>query len=96
MPDIRLSHPHALPPEEVKQRLHGFAELLGKYGVRLDWSGSNAKFAGVPGVGGDVQIHPTEVRVNVSLSRMITMMGLDPAKLEGTIRRRLAEALDPT
>jgi putative polyhydroxyalkanoate system protein len=92
MPDIRVTHPHELPVDEARRRLSGFADLLGKYGVRLDWRGSVAEVAGVPGVSGRIEIHPAEIRVNVHVSRMITLMGLDPVKLEGTVRRRLAES----
>jgi putative polyhydroxyalkanoate system protein len=94
VPEIRIQHGHSLTVDDVKTRLHGFSEMLGKYGIRLEWHGHEAKFAGVPGVGGAVAVAPDKVHVHVTLSRMLTMMGLDPVKLEGTIRRRLAEALD--
>ena len=93
MPEIRVVEPHQLSVEEARQRLGGFEEMLAKYRVRLDWQGDRGKLGGVPGVGGDVHVRPNEVEVNVSLSRMVTMMGLDPKKLEATIKRRLGEAL---
>ena len=93
MPDIRVVEPHQLSVAEARQRLGGFEEMLAKYRVRLDWQGDRGKLGGVPGVGGDVHVRPNEVEVNVSLSRMVTMMGLDPKKLEATIKRRLGEAL---
>lgn len=93
MPDIRVVEPHQLTVAEAKQRLGGFEELLAKYRVRLDWSGDRGRLGGVPGVGGEVQVRPSEVEVLVTLSRMVTLMGLDPKKLEATIRRRLGEAL---
>jgi hypothetical protein len=93
VPDIRVVQPHSLPVDQVKSRLGGFSDRLAKYGVRLDWQDKRAQLRGVPGVGGHVEIRPNELEVFVSLSRMVTMMGLDPKKLEGTIRRRLDEAL---
>lgn len=93
MPDIRVVQPHSLPIDQVKSRLGGFSENLAKYGVRLDWQDKRAQVRGVPGVGGHVEIRPNELEVYVTVSRMITMMGLDPKKLEGSIRRRLDEAL---
>ena len=93
MPEIRVVEPHQLTVPEVRQRLGGFEELLAKYRVRLDWNGDQGKLAGVPGVGGQVNVRPAEVEVHVTLSRMVTMMGLDPKKLEATIRRKLGEAL---
>ena len=93
MPDIRIVEPHQLGVEEAKQRLGGFQQLLSQYRVRLDWHGNQGKLGGVPGVGGQVEVRPSEVEVFVTLSRMVTMMGLDPKKLEATIKRKLGEAL---
>lgn len=93
MPDVRVTHRHALPVDQVRDRLGGFSDLLRKYGVTLAWHGHTATVGGVPGVSGEVAVTPAEVRVHVHLSRMITMMGLDPARLESSIRRRLDEAL---
>ena len=93
MPDIRIVEPHQLPIDEAKQRLGVFGELLGRYGVKLAWDGSRARLGGVPGVGGDVDIRASEVEVNVKLSRLVTAMGLDPKRLESTIRSKLGEAL---
>jgi hypothetical protein len=47
----------------------------------------------VPGVGGDVDVPADAVEVRVKISRLITAMGLDPKRLEATIRRKLGEAL---
>lgn len=93
MPEIRVVEPHQLTVAEARERLGGFQELLAKYRVRVDWQGDRGQLAGVPGVGGQVQVRPNEVEVHVTLSRMVTMMGLDPVKLEATIRKRLGEAL---
>ncbi len=93
MPDVRVTQPHSLPPDAVRERLAGFADMLGKYGVKLTWSGHDAALGGVPGVGGHVKVGAKQVEVLVSLSRMVTMMGIDPGKLEGSIKRRLEEAL---
>lgn len=93
LPEIRVVEPHQLTVPEARQRLGGFEELLSKYRVRLDWDGDRGRLGGVPGVGGEVEIRPNEVEVHVTVSRMITMMGLDPQKLEASIRRRLGDAL---
>lgn len=93
MPDVRVNHPHSLTVDAAREKLGGFADLLKKYGVTLDWSGPVAKVGGVPGVSGQVEVAAREVRVQLHLSRMVTLMGIDPARLEGSIRRRLDEAL---
>ncbi|MEQ1508753.1 MAG: polyhydroxyalkanoic acid system family protein [Myxococcota bacterium] len=93
MPEIDVVQPHALGVDAAKERLGGFQDLLSKYGVRLEWSGPQARLAGVPGVGGKVEVAPSEVRVNVTVSKMLTLMGLDPVRLKSTIAKRLSEAL---
>ena len=93
MPEIRVVQPHSLGVAEAKQRLGGFQELLAKYRVRVDWTGDEGRLAGVPGVGGEVRVRSADVEVHVTVSRMVVLMGLDPKKLEATVRRRLAEAL---
>lgn len=93
MPEIHIVEPHALPVDEAKQRLGSFGELLGKYGVRLAWTGNKGQLGGVPGVGGDVDVRSDAVEVRVKISRLVTAMGLDPKRLETTIRSKLGEAL---
>lgn len=93
MPDIRVHHKHGLGVAGVKDRLAGFTELLAKYRVSLAWDGAKAQIGGIPGVSGHVQLTDDNVEVFVSLSRMVTMMGVDPGKLEASIRKRLEEGL---
>lgn len=93
MPAFTVRQPHSLPVDDAKTRLGGFSETLAKYGVRLEWDGPRARLAGVPGVGGHVHVRSAEVEVVVDVSRMLTLMGLDPTRLEGTVRRRLSDAL---
>jgi putative polyhydroxyalkanoate system protein len=93
MPELRVTEPHSLTTTEVRSRLAGFAEMLAKYGARLSWEGDTARIAGVPGVGGQIAVTPAHVSVHVTVSRMVTMMGLDVGKLETTMRRRLKEVL---
>jgi putative polyhydroxyalkanoate system protein len=93
VPDIRVSHKHQLGADGVKARLGGFTELLAKYRVSLAWDGPRAQIGGIPGVSGHVHLKEDEVEILVSLSRMVTMMGVDPVKLESSIRKRLEEGL---
>lgn len=99
LPDIRILERHALPIPTLESRLASFSELLGKYGIRLDWQPAGpsrrAPLRGVPGIGGHIEIRPSEIEILVQISRMITMMGLDPTRLESTIRRHLGDALRP-
>ncbi len=95
MPEVRVVQPHTLSPDEARERLGGFRDLLARYKVKLKWSGDRATIGGVPGVSGNIHVRERAVHVVVKLSRMITMMGLDPSRLEGTIKRRLMEAFGP-
>lgn len=92
MPDVRVVRSHSLPVAAAKGRLAGFAEVLGRYGARLEWAGDTARVAGVPGIDGRVEVTPADVKVHLHVSRMLTVVGLDPVRLEGSIRRRLDEA----
>ena len=96
LPDIRVTQAHDLPPSEVPARLASFDERLRKVGAHLEWKGQEAAIRGVPGVGGHVKVTASQVDVLVKFSRLVTMMGLDPKRLERTIRKSLVQALtDP-
>jgi putative polyhydroxyalkanoate system protein len=95
MSTIHVVQTHSLPFAEVKQRLARFEENLAKVGARLEWNGQRAVIKAM-GVSGEVVYSPSDVRVNIKLGLMAKAAGVDPARLEGTIQRRLAEALSPT
>lgn len=92
MAAIRIEQPHALPLDEVKARLADFEANLAKVGAKLDWSGPKAAIKGI-GVSGDVTWRPDAVLVDLKLGFLAKAAGVDPVRLEGTIRKRLAAAL---
>ena len=94
MPDLHVSEPHALSVDELRRRLAGFTDVLAKYGARLEWEGAVGRVRGVPGVGGHVTLAPGRVDVHVSIAWFVARMGLDPRKLEATVRRRLRAVLE--
>lgn len=75
-------------------KLASFEELLNKYRVKLEWSGTKAKIKGV-GVGGHVAVGDTAVDVEVELGFLAKAAGVDADRLKGSIARRLAEAFAP-
>lgn len=92
MPTIRIQHPHTLGRDTAIQRMKQFEEMLAKYKARLEWQGNSAQIKGT-GVGGDVQVSDNDVSVKVELGMLAKMAGIDPTKLEATIKKRLTEAL---
>ncbi len=93
MAKVSVTQAHSVSPEEARERLAGFGELLGKYGVTIDWKGDRATIKGTS-VSGDVLVSPGDVTVNVKLGLMARAAGVDPEKLEGSIAKRLAAAFE--
>lgn len=92
MANIRVQQPHQLGQDKAREALGKFEEMLAKYRVKLEWSGSKAKIKGV-GVGGDVLVTNSDVTVNVELGMLARAAGVDANKLQSSIARRLQEAL---
>jgi hypothetical protein len=64
---------------------------MGKYGAKLIWTGNSAELKG-PGVGGNVTIEAQLVEITVKLGMLARAAGVDPARLENSIRKRLVGA----
>lgn len=92
MAQVKVQQMHALGRDVAKQKLSSFEEMLGKYRVKLEWSGHRAKIKGI-GVGGDVSVSDSDVQVQVELGLAAKLAGIDAARLQGSIARRLREAL---
>jgi len=94
MSTIEVKQDHQLPRDEARACLGSLEEMMGKYGVKLDWDGDNAEIKGF-GVSGDVNVLDDCVEVVLKLSMMAKAAGVDPERLEGSITRRLAAAFGP-
>lgn len=92
MSTVHVDVPHAHPLSEVQTRLAGFSEDLGRFGARLVWKGARAEVHGI-GVSGEVTCDPGRVRVALKLGLAARAAGVDPVRLEATLRRRLEAAL---
>lgn len=79
---------------EVRTKLGAFEEMMGKYGVSLDWRGDTAEIRGI-GVSGRVAVDDTDVEVLLKLGMVARAAGVDPRRLERSITRRLGEAFEP-
>lgn len=91
MADIQVTEPHNGTPAEAIEKLGAFEEMLSKYGVKPKWSGQQAKIKAI-GVSGQINVTKTDVAVELNLGRMAKMAGIDPARLENSIRKRLKAA----
>lgn len=94
MADVRVTEPHNFSAAEAKSKIGAFEEMLAKYRVKVDWSGNRAKLKGM-GVSGDINVTDSDCTVLVKLGRMAKMAGIDPTRLEGSIRKRLKAAFNP-
>jgi len=72
-----------------------FEEMMGKFGVTLAWSGDTAQIKGM-GVSGTVTVDDTQVEISLKLGMMAKAAGVDPARLQRTIARRMAETFETT
>jgi putative polyhydroxyalkanoate system protein len=92
MADVHVSEPHSLPPTEAIARVKSFEDMLTKYGVKAVWNGTQAELKGT-GVSGSINVTSTAVDVVVKLGFLAKTIGVDPVRLEKSIRRRLSEGL---
>ena len=92
MSTIHVKIPHSKPVSELRAHINTFEEMLSKYAVKITWTGDRAELKN-PAVSGHIALSPAHVEVKIELGMMAKMMGIDAAKLEGSIKRRLTEAL---
>jgi len=92
MSNINIEIPHAHSPAEVQRRVAVFGETLAKYGARLVWNGNHAEIQGI-GVSGEVSNDPGRLKLSLKLGLAARVAGVDPVRLEESIRKKLAEAL---
>lgn len=91
MATINITENHALGVAGAKQAITSFEEMMAKYGVKASWSGNKAKLKGMA-ASGSIDLTDTACTVVVKLGMMAKAAGVDPVKLEGSIRKRLKAA----
>ena len=92
MSTIKVVESHQKSSVEIKTGLSQFEEMFSKYGVKLSWIGDQATLSGP--VSGSINIGSDELTVTIKLGMMAKMVGIDPQRLETSIRKRLRVALD--
>jgi len=94
MSTIHVSHPHGSNRSDARAKLLSFEEMMGKFGVVLEWSGDTAQIKGM-GVSGHVSVDDELVEITLKLGMMAKAAGVNPARLERTIARRMGETFGP-
>ena len=89
MSTIKVTQKHSLSKDDAKSRLSSFEDQLKKYGASLVWSGNDAKIKGM-GVSGGASVADDNVSLTVKLGLLAKTAGVDPVKLEASIKKRLA------
>ena len=92
MAEVKVAQSHQLGADEARARVTAFEELLSKYGIKPQWSGHKAKIKAL-GVSGSIDVTDSRVDVALKLGMMAKAAGIDPARLEASIRKRLEAAL---
>ena len=93
MSKIVVREAHSLSIPEAKSRVGAFDDYLKKYGASLDWKSDTAANIKGMGVSGNVELGGDFASVTIKLGMMAKAIGVDPVKLEGSVRKRLKKVL---
>ena len=93
MAEVKVTESHSIGADEAVKRMASFEEMVSKFGVKIDWSGHHAKVKGL-GVSGSIKVTDTDATVVFKLGMMARAAGVDPGRLEGSIRKRLKAAFE--
>ena len=91
MAEIKVVEAHGTDVESAIGLISSFEEMMKKYGVKVAWSGPNGKIKGM-GVSGDIAVDATNATVRLKLGMMARAAGVDPVRLEASIKKRLVAA----
>ena len=92
MAKVQVREAHQKPADDVKAGIAELETMMSKYMVSIDWNGHNATLSGP--VNGEIKITDHDIYVEIKLGMMAKMAGIDAKRLEGSIRKRLRNALD--
>jgi len=93
MATIRITEEHTLGADEAAKRIVSFEEMMKKYGVKSKWKGRHADLKGM-GVSGSIDIGETDAQIVIKLGMLAKAAGVDPVRLESSIRKRLKSAFE--
>lgn len=93
MATVRVKQPHSLSIPEAIAKMKDFEDMMAKYMAKATWKGETAEIKG-PGVSGSIKATTSDVTVELKLGMMAKAAGVDPARLEKSIARRLKEGFE--
>lgn len=93
MADVNVVETHALSKDEAKARVVKFEDQLAKYHMKAKWNGNEAELKGT-GASGSIVVTDKDVKVNVKLGMLARAAGIDAARVESAVKKRLRAALD--
>lgn len=93
MADVKVTQVHSISIEDAKAKIADFEEMMGKYGVKANWSGQHADLKGT-GVKGSIDVSEQDVKIHLKLGMLAKAAGIDPKRLEGSISKRLKSAFE--
>jgi len=93
MSTININEPHTLGTAGAREAIASFEEMMKKYGISADWSGNSAKLKGAAAKG-SIDVSDSAVDVVIKLGMAAKMFGVNPERLEASIRKRLRAAFD--
>jgi putative polyhydroxyalkanoate system protein len=93
MSKIVVREEHNLSVTEARTRVGAFDDYMQKYGAKLVWKSES--FADIKGMGvsGEIKNDPGAVTVTIKLGMMAKAIGVDPVKLESSVRKRIQATL---
>jgi putative polyhydroxyalkanoate system protein len=94
MSTIEVKQEHQFTQQIAREKLSSFEEMMGNYGVSLDWKDNAAIIKGF-GVSGNVNVLEDCVEIVLQLGMMAKAAGVDADRLHGSIAKRLAAAFAP-
>lgn len=92
MATIRVQQSHTLGRDSALEALRSFEASLAKYRVKFAWERSGARIDGI-GVKGNLTVTEADATVTVEIGWAAKAVGVDAARLEASIQRRMREAL---
>jgi putative polyhydroxyalkanoate system protein len=91
MPKLNIEESHALPIDELKQRLQALADRLSaKYGIEANWVSPTEAHVKRTGVTGKITCSDQKVTVFLDLSFVLSPM---KDKIESRVRQELQRCL---
>lgn len=94
MSTVKVECGHQLPMDRAREAIDRLgADLKEKYGMKLEWSGNQAQLKGT-GASGSVVVEGQRVVVTVKLGMLAKAAGVKADKVQASIDKRLAAALE--